>query len=1049
MRKSEQLLYEPVDTIMLRAPILSLSHDHQNASKDDIIPILKEYIERPEIKEALAVASPNLFQSLDKIHGDPRSKKTRNAVSSLLKFLIRMSSRPTPFGLFSGIAIGELGNKTVGSLSDTKQHQKRARPDMEWLLGVVSKIEKNQTIAKKLNVVFNDAVYQTDDRVYLHYFSNCGQLRSSENQERKDNISIRKTVVVEFVQSVAKKPISISELINQLQLTYTSASINEIESFVWNLFQQEFLISELRPPIVNCAPLSYVIQILESIPEATEIGAMLKGIEADIETYNQLPIGQGLDFFQTLTAKMQDIHPSKQPLQVDLRLTCAEKVRINRSIGEQVANAAEWLWRLSKNETGVAHLREYHVEFLEKYGVNREIPLLDLLSDEKGLGAPPTYKYPPSAKSVNPPQMKSTHRLLMEKYIQCLRENAKEITLTESDLQKLMDNDTDDVFAPNSGELFVEVLASSAEEVDKGNYQLAIGTNVGSQELGQTFGRFSDMIASEENRNLMEEQKKIEETCTDVETEYVELSFLPQSGRASNVSITHSTRNLHTTIATNANGQNKKLLLEDILVGATLGRFYLKSKKSNKRLVFTSNNMFNYESAPNCFRFLREVSLEDGKAIQGLNLGSLREFAFIPRITSGKVILSPAIWKINDQIEELSDFSMPLEEWIEQFSTWMKKMQVPERVFMAYGDNRLYIHLKNDNHLQELRSELRRRGRVQLQEIIGGYREKQWVKSPLGRHNAEFIVPFKKRPHVPAKPTVMIKPVAEVPIECREKEPGTDWLYFKLYGPTHKQQKLISTQIPTLVAELENHKLINSWFFIRYYDSEPHLRLRFHGDPKTLLAGALPVFQKWYAAQRLAGNVKKVVIEPYEREIERYGGLSLMPLMERYFEKDSLLTSNLLGLSSKQALKEPLELIASMYVVYFLTEYGWHHERQLEWISKWSEDPAYSKEFRPYRNDVLKWLDQEENWKALKEQKGFLFKLFSKNEAIIHELSHNMEKTPMTNTEERVVGSLIHMHCNRLLGTDRDREKKAMAFVRQIIESQKHWNKTKGRPLNV
>ncbi|PAE14455.1 hypothetical protein CHH91_19440, partial [Virgibacillus sp. 7505] len=73
----------------------------------------------------------------------------------------------------------------------------------------------------------------------------------------------------------------------------------------------------------------------------------------------------------------------------------------------------------------------------------------------------------------------------------------------------------------------------------------------------------------------------------------------------------------------------------------------------------------------------------------------------------------------------------------------------------------------------------------------------------------------------------------------------------------------------------------------------------------------------------------------------------------------------------------------------------------------------------------------------LKEQKGFLFKLFSKNEAIIHELSHNMEKTPMTNTEERVVGSLIHMHCNRLLGTDRDREKKAMAFVRQIIESQK------------
>ncbi|TSB46225.1 lantibiotic dehydratase [Alkalicoccobacillus porphyridii] len=1043
MVKSDQLLFEPVDTFLLRAPLLSLSHDHRKASNVDIIPILKEYINRAEIREAIAVASPNLFQSLDKIYGSPNAKKTRNTISSLLKFLIRMSSRPTPFGLFSGITVGELGPDTVGKIATIDKHQKRARPDMEWLLGLVCKIEGEPLIADKLNVFFNDAVYKTTDRVYLHYFSNCGQLRNNANQERKDNISIKKTKVVEYVQSVSKDPISISELMKQLHLKYPGASNKDIQSLIWNLFKQEFLISELRPPLVNCSPLSYVIEILERIPEAKQINSILKEIESDIEVYNQMPLGEGLNFLHRLTKKMQDIQPNKQPLQVDLRLACTEKIRMNHTIGAHAANAAEWMWRLSKNEIGIEHLREYHVEFLEKYGVNREISLLDLLSDEKGLGAPPTYKYPLSTKPTKASQVQSTHPLLMEKYIQCLRENKKEIKLTSSDREKLMDMETDDIFAPNSGELFIEVLASSSEEIDKGNYQLLIGNNIGSQELGQTFGRFTDMMETNEKMDLMKEQQKIEKIFTDDETEYVELSFLPQSGRSSNVSITQSFRNLHTAIATNTNIQNEKLLIEDIMVGATLGRFYLKSKKSNKRLVFTSNNMFNYVNAPNCFRFIREVSLEDVKGIQGMHLGILREFAFIPRITTDKVILSPAVWKLNDQTDGLSDFSVPIDQWVETFSGWMEKMQVPDWVFMAYGDNRLYINLKNRNHLYELRSELRRRGRVQLQEVIGDYANKQWLKSPLGNHNAECIIPFKKKHHVPAKPTVNINTVVETPLEHREKEPGSDWLYVKLYGPVYKQPKLIFEQIQILVEEVENRNAIKSWFFIRYHDNEHHVRLRFSGEPKMLLSEVIPLLQNWYLTQRQVGNLKKFVIEPYEREIERYGGLLLMPLMESYFEKDSVLTAKLLELNNKQTFKEPLELVASMYIIYFLTMYGWSHRKQLEWICRWGEEQEYSKEFRPYRNEILKTLDKDENWKTLREQKPLLFSLFTKNKNIIQEISDYVTEESITTTEERLIGSLIHMHCNRLLGTDRDREKKAMAFVRQIIESQKHWEQTK------
>ncbi len=35
--------------------------------------------------------------------------------------------------------------------------------------------------------------------------------------------------------------------------------------------------------------------------------------------------------------------------------------------------------------------------------------------------------------------------------------------------------------------------------------------------------------------------------------------------------------------------------------------------------------------------------------------------------------------------------------------------------------------------------------------------------------------------------------------------------------------------------------LADSWFFIRYADPDPHLRIRFHGDPERLTGTFWPV----------------------------------------------------------------------------------------------------------------------------------------------------------------------------------------------------------------
>ena len=77
------------------------------------------------------------------------------------------------------------------------------------------------------------------------------------------------------------------------------------------------------------------------------------------------------------------------------------------------------------------------------------------------------------------------------------------------------------------------------------------------------------------------------------------------------------------------------------------------------------------------------------------------------------------------------------------------------------------------------------------------------------------------------------------------------------------------------------------WFFIRYADPTWHLRLRFRGDPVRLHGEVLPLLQEAVAPLLESGRVRRLALDTYERELERYGGPIGMPLCEALFQADS------------------------------------------------------------------------------------------------------------------------------------------------------------------
>ena len=121
---------------------------------------------------------------------------------------------------------------------------------------------------------------------------------------------------------------------------------------------------------------------------------------------------------------------------------------------------------------------------------------------------------------------------------------------------------------------------------------------------------------------------------------------------------------------------------------------------------------------------------------------------------------------------------------------------------------------------------------------------------------------------------------------------GDEWIYFKIYTGLKTADKILIETISPLVQHLFENKIIDKFFFIRYYDSDFHLRIRFKildnrvGELINIFNNAISnIFEN--------GLIWKIQTDTYNRELERYG-FHLIENAESLFNIDSLTTLNAL-----------------------------------------------------------------------------------------------------------------------------------------------------------
>ncbi|UKD51066.1 lantibiotic dehydratase [Amycolatopsis sp. FU40] len=970
--------------------------------------------------DAVELASPSLAKAVASALSPGRQARAgelRRVAIALVKYRQRMAARPTPFGLFAGLGLVEVGKG--GRLRLGAGHQLFSRPDAAWLDAVLDLLRADPTLVRGRFLVSNPLCTVRDGRLVLLD-------RYERDGVRRVESSVRHTRVATEALAAAEKPVQWEELADRLRRRFAIGPAMDpvLSDALWHLVEGRFLLVDLEPPPDVHDQLAYVLDRLGG--GAHPVVDELRQIRRCLREVDSAPSPGRAGPLRALMSGMRTLHYVEKPVQADLRLDIHGTMP--EAVAREAERAATALWRLGAVPRRT-RWHEYHARFLEKYGTERAVEVVELLDPDRGLGTLD------DGIGRTPRQEDETiaaarTRVLGELSVGAVRDRTSEVVLDEH-LLTTLSPDADRLRTPDSLDLCAEVVAESWEALCGGDFRLVVGPGTGSPMATSMFGRFAYMFPEWEER-LSDFAR---ETAPGPERSVpASVAFRPKVSRSLNVATVPQWLSARIPLGVGpAQRDVRDLQLANLVVKATRDRLVLLDRVSGQQVVPVLHSMLNRGErfVPEVARFLLDLGSQDLNPLRPWNWGRWADAPFLPRVRYGRTVLSPARWLPDATMR--SQCRDP-ELWPAQVETWRERWGVPRSVRLATADRRLAVDLDDPLHLMVFSDELRRDPRLEVTEQPAGAHENGWLHGAAGAHAAELVLPMRRRTSrleaaPPDRDEMVVKPVP-----CRREDllrlPGGEWLYAKLYASEPAQQRILAAKLPTLVADGCLRALgVENWFFVRYADPEPHLRLRFHGEAGALWGQLLPRLQAWSAELRVAGLLTSLCLDSYDPEAERYGGLAALPAAERVFHADSQLSLALAPVVVRSDHEPSGAVLAAMSVLRLLLAFKPAAE-VLDQITGWADTAERHRVSRTERESFASLItpDGYPRPDADLRDGGELTAMWQRRDLALARYASALAASG-TARPSTIAEVLAHLHCNRMFGTGRGSERSAYALI--------------------
>ncbi|MFP3941111.1 MAG: lantibiotic dehydratase [Thermoanaerobaculia bacterium] len=864
---------------------------------------LGELLERPEVREAIYVASPTVWkEGVAAWRWAPDSKDGLRAERALVRYLVRMASRATPFGLFAASSVGRIaapeGEATRIRLVGRGDYGRHTRLDMDYLFGLAEDLERDDALARELQYRPNSSLYRAGGRLRYAEGRLDGKLRSYHLVAVEPSEYLLRTL------ARAAEGATVDELAAGLVQDDAEVEPEEAEAFVRELVESQILVAGLTPLITVGDAVEELARRLAEHSAAVDHAGHLREARRRVRALDETPGGNDPSAYRALARLLDESLPT--PVEPS-RLVQVDSVK---PVEEAVLGAEV----LSEIERGVHLLRclagpvvqegfdRFKQAFAERFGERREVPLVEVLDEEIGIGfertAGPAAEVSPLLAGLTfPPRGPAETRVpwgprqayLLHRAHRALAAGEAVLDLGEGDLEILAGGrDEEPPPLPDAFHVMAEVAAASAQDLNAGDFLVHV-RNVGGPSGARLLGRFCHLDRELEDgvrRHLAQEEALRPEAV------FAEVVHLPQ-GRIGNILTRPALRAWEIPFLGRASvGEEHRIPVTDLRVSVVEGRVVLTSERLGREVVPRLTTAHNFLGRSlGTYRFLCALQAQGVQGGLAWSWGALDAAPYLPRVTAGRVVLSRARWRLTRR--EVDRLTGNLTKkgagggaTVSAARELRRDRGLPRRAVLLGGDNELVVDFENVLSLEAMVDLLQDRGEVVLCELFPGPDE-LWVRGPEGRFVHEILVPYAAvDSSKPGRgPGVRVA-------ERRHREsvresfpPGSEWLFAKLHTGTSTADKVLQDVVLPVVRE--SRSACDGWFFMRYADPDTHLRVRFNGAPEALHLEVLPRLYTAAAPLLDDGRLWALRFDTYRRETARYGGPAGIALAERLFAADS------------------------------------------------------------------------------------------------------------------------------------------------------------------
>ncbi|MEV1073895.1 lantibiotic dehydratase [Micromonospora parva] len=760
----------------------------------------------PAFAAAVTHAAPHLAEQIARVlSGDVvTGVRLRRTVEATVRYLLRWTTRATPFGRFAGVAPVQFGTRAQVRWGEA--HCEVKNPDGQFIAEHTAQAERDLHVLRSLKVVTNPIGYRRGGAWVVP----CGHV----DGDRLYDVEVDLTGPIRRATQLARTPIPFADLTVQMvdrtapELPGGTAGA---ERLLAALVTAGVLVSEIRPPVTTTGPVAHLSQHI-NLPDPGD------------------------------------------RVQVDLRIDCS--VTLPPAVIREACEAATVLVNVAPCLPGWA---AYHSAFIERWGPGAAVPLHDVL---RVLGFPAGYR---GSLRHDPATLTARDVFLAELAQQAALQGCAEVVLDAGLVDRLRDDD-DRPPVPHT-ELQFTLAAAELRDLDRGDFTLTVVS--GARHAGTAAARFLHLLNPSELALFADVYAYLPTALPGADA--VQISGPPLGSRLAALA---RAPELLPVLPVGDFHPDPRWTLADLCVTGDGHRLWLVSRTTGRPVEpMLFNSLLLPALQQPIIRFLTEIPIAWTAPCVPFDWGRCWNLPFLPRMRKGRSILHPARWVVT--AAALPGRVEPWQQWRSAWQRHREQQRLPADVLIGNDDARLRLDLDDPAHVALLRRHLDRHKTATLTEAPG---PAGWIN---GRP-AELLLtltrtlPLHDPPPRPARPTNTV-----------QHRPGqSPWLDVRVTG-----------RIEHILADLSNHPnaLPAGWWFLRYPDPEPHLRLRIPLSDADQFATVTRGVAVW--AERLDGQglLTDYGLATYRPET-RHGTGPTLAAAEAVFAADSrAVLANLTG----------------------------------------------------------------------------------------------------------------------------------------------------------